>query len=74
LHEPYRAATAPLFGALRDELPAGAEGVTISGSGPTVIVWARPEAADRCAAELDARFPEAHVRLLRVSPAGAGPI
>ena len=33
LHEPYRAAGAPLLGAVRDDLPAGALGATISGSG-----------------------------------------
>ena len=46
LHEPYRAAGAPLLGELRDAPPAGALGTTISGSGPTVIVWAREDAAD----------------------------
>ena len=44
LHEPYRAANAPLLAAVRDDLPAGALGATISGSGPTVIVWARRDA------------------------------
>jgi homoserine kinase len=70
LHEPYRAATAPLFEALRSDLPAGAVGVTISGSGPTVIVWAED---DGCATELAARFPDTEVRALPVSPRGAGP-
>jgi homoserine kinase len=72
LHEPYRARTAPLFDAIRADLPAGAAGVTISGSGPTVIVWAEPGAADACAAELAARHPDADARALRVSPRGAG--
>jgi homoserine kinase len=74
LHQPYRAATAPLFDAIRADLPAGAAGVTISGSGPTVIVWAEPDAAERCAAELGARFPDADALPLRVSPHGAGPV
>ena len=34
LHEPYRAANAPLLAEVRDELPAGALGATISGLGP----------------------------------------
>ena len=70
LHEPYRAATAPVFTAVRDELPAGAVGATISGSGPTVIVWAEEERADDCARELQARFTDATVLQLRVSATG----
>jgi homoserine kinase len=74
LHEPYRASTAPLLAAVRDALPAGALGATLSGSGPAVIVWARPEAADACAAELEARFPAERVLRLSISPEGAGPL
>jgi homoserine kinase len=67
LHEPYRASAT--LDALRDELPGGARGATLSGSGPTVIVWAdEPEA---CAAELAGRFPEHDVRRLAVAPRGA---
>jgi homoserine kinase len=73
LHQPYRAATAPLFDALRAAPPTGAAGVTISGSGPTVVVWARPGEADACAAELAGRFPDAEALPLRGSAAGAGP-
>ena len=42
LHEPYRLADAPLLGALRAQLPDGAAAVTLSGSGPSVVVWAEP--------------------------------
>jgi homoserine kinase len=42
LHEPYRADAAPLLGLLREHLPDGAAGVTLSGSGPSVVVWAEP--------------------------------
>jgi homoserine kinase len=73
LHEPYRARTAPLFEAIRAEPPAGARGLTISGSGPTVIVWADHGAAEGCAAALAERFPDARALALRVSPRGAGP-
>jgi hypothetical protein len=38
-----------------------------------VIVWAEPDAADACAAELSTRFPDADAVALRVSPRGAGP-
>jgi homoserine kinase len=67
LHEPYR--PSPLLDAVRAELPTGAVGATLSGSGPTVIVWA--EEPDACAGELAARFPVASVLPLRVSAEGA---
>ena len=67
LHEPYR--PSPLLDAIRVELPPGAVGATLSGSGPTVIVWA--EDADACARALEQRFPEETVRALPVSAEGA---
>jgi homoserine kinase len=70
LHEPYRAATAPVFEAVCDDLPTGAVGATISGSGPTVIVWAETERAGECAGELETRFPDTMVMRLSVSPNG----
>jgi homoserine kinase len=73
LHEPYREPGAPLLTAVRDRLPAGALGATLSGSGPTVIVWARAAEAEACAAELTGRFPEAGVMALRASALGAAP-
>jgi homoserine kinase len=74
LHEPYRAPNAPLLDAIRSDLPRDALGVTISGSGPTVIVWARPNARDACAAELRERFPDTDVLPLAITPSGAGPL
>ena len=73
LHEPYRAARSPLLAAVRDRLPAGALGATLSGSGPTIVVWARPEDAASCVGELAERFPDADVMPLSISPTGAGP-
>jgi homoserine kinase len=70
LHEPYRAAGAPHLAELRADPPAGALGVTISGSGPTVIVWAPESAAAGCRDELEARLPDATVLTLSVA-AGA---
>jgi homoserine kinase len=67
LHEPYR--PSPLLDAIRAELPAGAAGATLSGSGPTVIVWADDPGA--CATELEARFPGETVLSLAVSAEGA---
>ena len=72
LHEPYRAPQAPALAAVREQLPEGALGATLSGSGPTVIVWARPEGARACAAELTERFPDSDVLHLSISPTGAG--
>jgi homoserine kinase len=73
LHEPYRADDAPLLAAVREALPAGALGATLSGSGPSVIVWARDEEAASCEAELTARFPGERVLRLEVAAMGAGP-
>jgi homoserine kinase len=72
LHEPYRADNAPLLAAVRSDLPAGAVGATLSGSGPTAIVWAREEEAGAVARELTQRFPTEQVLSLTVSGAGAG--
>lgn len=71
LHEPYRAARAPLLAAVRGELPEGALAATLSGSGPTVIVWACQNAMDKCAAELSNRFEKAEVLSLAVAATGA---
>ena len=67
LHEPYR--PSPALDAVREELPPGARGATLSGSGPTVIVWA--DEPDACAAALAQRFPEHDVLPLAVTPRGA---
>ena len=72
LHEPYRAAEAPLQKAIADDLPAGAVGATLSGSGPTMIVWARSETARAVARELERRFPGEQVLELSVVATGAG--
>jgi homoserine kinase len=71
LHEPYRAAGAPLLAAVRERLPAGALGATLSGSGPSVIVWARAEDSSLCADELARRLPNVRVLPLAVSAKGA---
>jgi homoserine kinase len=71
LHEPYRAANAPLLEAVRADLPEGALGATLSGSGPTVIVWVRGEAVNVCEEELARRFTDASVLRFTVSEQGA---
>ena len=61
LHEPYRPSAA--LDAIRADLPAGARGATLSGSGPTVIVWADDPPA--CATALSDRFPDHDVLAAR---------
>ena len=71
LHEPYRASDAPLLARVRAEAPAGAIGATLSGSGPSAIVWAEPGSGAACAAALEAAFEDADVLLLAASATGA---
>jgi homoserine kinase len=67
LHEPYR--DSALLDEVRRDLPPGAAGATLSGSGPTVIVWA--EDSQTSAHVLAERYPEHRVLALAVSPVGA---
>ena len=69
LHEPYRSR---FLAEVRAVLPATALGATLSGSGPTVIVWAREGESEQCAAALAALHREVEVLPLAVSPVGAG--
>jgi len=72
LHEQYRLGGAPLLGAIRERPPADAAGVTLSGSGPSVIVWAEPERAGAVAHELESLLPaDTTVLTLRVVSEGA---
>jgi homoserine kinase len=70
LHEPYRSA---FLADVRADLPPAALGAALSGSGPTVIVWARRGAGDDCLAELRRRWPGVEALPLRVSSRGAIP-
>jgi homoserine kinase len=56
LHEPYRRGGAPLLDLVQEQLP---EGATLSGSGPSVVVWVEP-----------GRVPEVVSTLTAVVPAG----
>lgn len=67
LHEPYRTRGAPYLSRLREDLPDGALGATLSGSGPTVIVWAERDISD----ELRMRYPQHEVMTLSVAQQGA---
>lgn len=72
LHEQYRAEGAPLLQALRAQMAEGTVGVTLSGSGPSVVVWAERDRAADVARELEATLPsETMVLPLRVAQEGA---
>src|SRR5262249_35021762 len=68
LHEPYRS---PFLEDVRRDLPRGALRATLSGSGPTVIVWVAPDAAAACKDQLRGRFPDLTVTELAATPRGA---
>ena len=70
LHEPFRAPDAPLLGELRESPVTGQVGVTLSGSGPTVVVWAEKAKAEAAAAELEERAPDAQVLPLAIAARG----
>ncbi|HEY7397019.1 MAG TPA: hypothetical protein VH538_01850, partial [Gaiellaceae bacterium] len=68
----YRIGDAPLLRALRERPPADAAGVTLSGSGPSVVVWADPDRADAVVQELESTLPlGTKVLALHVAPEGA---
>jgi homoserine kinase len=67
LHEPYRKSS--LLDEIRADPPTGGRGATLSGSGPTVLVWA--DDAEACAAALAGRYPDHRVLALAVSERGA---
>jgi homoserine kinase len=72
LHEQYRIDASPLLKLLKASPPADAVGVTLSGSGPSVVVWARPEHADGVSHELENSLPDdTRVLQLRVAQEGA---
>lgn len=72
LHEQYRIADAPLLRALRAHAPDGTVGITLSGSGPSVVVWAENDRAAAVALELKDSLPDDTMVLpLRVAQEGA---
>ncbi len=71
LHERYRAADAPLLARIREDPPPHVLGVTLSGSGPTILVWAERGSGGACAAALEATLEDVDVLALAASPGGA---
>ena len=70
LHEPYRLESAPLLGVVRTRPLRGMIAATLSGSGPSVVVWTAD--ADATEAEACARFPDTDVRAIAITANGAG--
>jgi homoserine kinase len=73
IHQPYRAHLFPQSAALLERAPAlGALGATISGAGPTVLVWARTEAEAAVTEALECEVGGwARVMPARFEPRGA---
>ena len=71
LHQPDRAALTPLFCRLQERLPElGAYGCTLSGAGPSTLLWVRAEQAGAIAVEVAALAPGAQVMSLAPEPRG----
>jgi homoserine kinase len=70
LHEPFRAPEAPLLGELRESPVTGQAGVTLSGSGPTIVVWVEKDKVDDAVSELEKRAPSAQVLPLAIAARG----
>ena len=69
LHEPDRAPLAPLY-TKRVGADLGALGVTLSGAGPSVLVWARADEAGGVAARVEAVAAGARIHRLLPDPVG----
>lgn len=74
LHEPYRAALCPGIDGLKALSIPGLLGVTVSGSGPSMLMWVTPRAATDVAAAarqaLHAQGVQAEVRVERIARSG----
>jgi homoserine kinase len=71
LHQPDRAGLTPMFCELQAHLPRlGAFGCTLSGAGPSTLLWVRAEQAGEIAARVSALAPGAEVSALAPEPRG----
>lgn len=71
LHEPYRAPLVPLLGSVRERLGGlPVYGATLSGAGPSVLVWCEPGSELQVARTLD-RLPDCAARVAAVADHGA---
>ena len=69
LHQPDRLPLVPLYEALADA-PLEALGVTLSGAGPSVLVWARSDQAPGVAARVSQYSEDAQIHILAVDSLG----
>ncbi|MDX6562024.1 MAG: homoserine kinase [Gaiellales bacterium] len=71
LHQPDRSQLTPLFCRLQDALPGlGAYGCTLSGAGPSTLLWVRADEAAAIAARVAAIEPDAQVSAIAPEPRG----
>jgi homoserine kinase len=71
LHQPDRAQLTPMFCRIQEQLPGlGAYGCTLSGAGPSTLLWVRAEQAGAIAAQVAALIPDAQVMPLNPDPRG----
>ncbi len=72
LHEPHRAALVPELAEVREAAShTSALGATLSGAGPTVLVWCTPHDVDQAHGALAIDFPDAELLTLRCADEGA---
>jgi len=74
LHEPYRLDDAPLLRELRDRPVPLMRAVTLSGSGPSVVVWVDKGSDPEVTGLLRRRLPETQVLPLAIADRGAHPV
>jgi homoserine kinase len=72
LHEPYRAPLAPLLSAVRERVAGdhAVLGATLSGAGPSVLVWCLLGSEQGVAASLAGQLSGASVRVVAVAKQG----
>ncbi len=71
LHQPDRSQLTPLFCRLQDALPGlGGYGCTLSGAGPSTLLWVRAGEAAAIAARVSAIAPDAMVTAVSPEPRG----
>ena len=73
VHEPHRAALVPELAEAREAVRASTEalGTTLSGGGPTVLVWCEPDTVQQALGALAIEFPDAAILPLTVATEGA---
>ncbi len=71
LHQPDRAGLTPMFCSLQEHLPElGAYGVTLSGAGPSALLWVHADQAVALAEKVALLLPDAIVTALAPEPLG----